>query len=532
MHRNSLARALVVMLVTSLAISACRQPDPPSANVAAFAVDLAVVDEARRPVPDAEVRLQTTTGETDDSGVARLSLIGPDAGVVVAEGFLVEPIAVGRQDRHLEVRLWAEADVSGSRRTALHFAGDTMLGRRYLEPGRPDTAVVDPADAGSSIDVVSAVAPLFAAADHSTLNLESVIGGRPMADATAGKRFLLQSPPVVIDAIEAMGVDVVTLGNNHVSDWGAPGLNDTIAALEEAGFATVGAGSDVAQARQPALFDTAGMTIATISYTTVSGDFVNDHLPLSGETSPESLQPDEYWQYEVRSFHYGNPGAMPYLPPSEMTAGDAWAWFSQSEPELDQPAVAHLWAALTAASAFPELQDWVARRGHGGAARFSRSAVQEDALAAREAGAEFVVVQIHGGYQFSPAASAFYRSAAHAAVEAGADLVVGHHPHVLQGFEWYQGRLIAHSLGNFVFDQDFLVTFPSGFLRLVVDGSGLLEARLVPLMLDGYRPVPVTGAAASRVLGAARAASMTPGLANRLSDGTVGVVLGEAGGAA
>lgn len=495
-------------------------------------MNLVVVDEGRRPVAGAEVRLQNTTGETDESGVARLSLVGPDAGVVVAAGFLAEPITVGREDRRIEVRLWAEADASGSRRAALHFAGDTMLGRRYLEPGRPDTAVVDPAGPASSRDVVSAVAPLFAAADHSSVNLETVIGSRPMREAAAGKRFLLQSPRSVVDALEALGVDVVSLGNNHVNDWGAPGLAETIGALEAAGLATVGAGSDSVVARQPVLRDAAGMTVASISYTTVTGDFVNDHLPLSGEVQPDGLQPGDYWQYEVRRFSHGSPGGSAYVPETVMTAGDAWEWFSQVEAELDESSAARLWTALTAASAFPELQDWVARRGHGGAARFRRTAAEEDVAAAREAGADFVVVQIHGGYQFSSSASAFFRSAAHAAIEAGADLVVGHHPHVLQGFEWYRGRLIAHSMGNFVFDQDFLVTFPSGFLRLVVDESGLLEARLIPLVLDRYRPVPVTGAAASRIFGAARAASLTPGSANRLADGTVGVVLGERAGAA
>ena len=50
-------------------------------------------------------------------------------------------------------------------------------------------------------------------------------------------------------------------------------------------------------------------------------------------------------------------------------------------------------------------------------------------------------------------------------------------PHVLQGFEWYKGRLIAYSLGNFVFDQDFLSTFPSVILRTIFEGDRMIDAR-------------------------------------------------------
>ncbi len=118
----------------------------------------------------------------------------------------------------------------------------------------------------------------------------------------------------------------------------------------------------------------------------------------------------------------------------------------------------------------------------------------------RADGAALVIVEIHGGFQFSDVASDFAVRAAHAAIDAGVDLVVGHHPHVLQGFEWYNGHLIAYSLGNFVFDQDFLSTFPSVILRTIFEGDRLIDARVIPLSIDRYQPAPVTGAAAARVI--------------------------------
>jgi hypothetical protein len=96
--------------------------------------------------------------------------------------------------------------------------------------------------------------------------------------------------------------------------------------------------------------------------------------------------------------------------------------------------------------------------------------------------------------------SQFVRTIAHRAIDAGADIVIAHHPHVLQGIEWYDGKLIAYSLGNLVFDQDFLGTFPSAMVRVVSDGGRVLEARVLPVMIDRYRPVPVAGRVAQQII--------------------------------
>jgi len=78
---------------------------------------------------------------------------------------------------------------------------------------------------------------------------------------------------------------------------------------------------------------------------------------------------------------------------------------------------------------------------------------------------------------------------AHAVVEAGADLVVGHGPHVLRGMEWYRGRLIAYSLGNFAGYRVFALGGPlstSGILRVTLRGDGTYESGLlVPTRLVG-----------------------------------------------
>lgn len=94
---------------------------------------------------------------------------------------------------------------------------------------------------------------------------------------------------------------------------------------------------------------------------------------------------------------------------------------------------------------------------------------------------------------------------AHAVVDAGADLVVGHGPHVLRGMEWYKGRLIAYSLGNFAGYKVFALGGPlsvSGILRVTLRGNGTFESgTLVPTRLvgDGVPALDPTEAAHGRV---------------------------------
>ncbi len=100
--------------------------------------------------------------------------------------------------------------------------------------------------------------------------------------------------------------------------------------------------------------------------------------------------------------------------------------------------------------------------------------------------------------------------------------MICHHPHVLHRFEIYEDTLIAYSLGNFVFGQDFLVTHPSVVLRTVFEGTELLEATLYPVMLDDYRPVAVGGDIADRILRQITEASLQDAESIRLPDLRIG----------
>ena len=202
--------------------------------------------------------------------------------------------------------------------------------------------------------------------------------------------------------------------------------------------------------------------------------------------------------------------------------GAFWQVFEAAEDAVANPAeLADLWSAAEAV--YPELQDWVARRGHGGANPYVSGQLAGDIADTRADGADLVIVQFHSGFQFQEVKSSLAEAASHRAIDAGADLVVCHHPHVLQGFEWYKGKLIAYSLGNFVFDQDFLSTFGSAVLRTVFQEGELLEARVFPIVVDRYRPTPLGGRAASNVLQTLYERSILPLRSERIN-GDVRVV--------
>ena len=113
--------------------------------------------------------------------------------------------------------------------------------------------------------------------------------------------------------------------------------------------------------------------------------------------------------------------------------------------------------------------------------------MQEDISRMKRA-ADFVVVSVHWGQEYMRMPEKAQIDRAHAAIEAGADIVLGHHPHVLQPFEAYKGGLIFYSFGNFVFDQDFGNTTESMIARIKLSLGELPEAEIIPLRITDARP--------------------------------------------
>lgn len=148
--------------------------------------------------------------------------------------------------------------VNGERIVKLGLAGDTMLGRnvaKRLEAEPPGALFAD------EVIEVAHEADLF------VLNLECAISERGERWSDPRKPFFFRAPPVATEVLTLLGVDCVTLANNHALDFGSVALLDTLEHLRSAGVAWVGAGRDERSARSTAVLKHDGFTLGVVGLT-------------------------------------------------------------------------------------------------------------------------------------------------------------------------------------------------------------------------------------------------------------------------
>jgi poly-gamma-glutamate synthesis protein (capsule biosynthesis protein) len=130
--------------------------------------------------------------------------------------------------------------------------------------------------------------------------------------------------------------------------------------------------------------------------------------------------------------------------------------------------------------------EFIASAGRPGTAPGYADYVRSDIEKARTS-ADLVVVSFHWGAELMTSAKDYQVELGRKAIDWGADLVLGHHPHVLQELEVYHGRIIAYSLGNFVFGSESNNTNDSIILLLTFQGNSLSRVEAVPLDVNNYR---------------------------------------------
>jgi len=255
-------------------------------------------------------------------------------------------------------------------------------------------------------------------------------------------------------------LDVVTLANNHMYDAGPDALVDTRDLMEQMGIAATGAGRDLAEARKPAFVEKNGIKVAFLGYCSV--------LPAGGIAGP------------------GKVGIAPL----------------RAEAHYDTRGANSPVRVIS----FPHEGDM--------------KNIVADIKAAKEQ-ADLVMVGVHWGIIHLPRVLADYQiTAGHAMIDAGADMVLGHHAHVPKGIEMYKGKAIFYSLSNFCMTKPFpmddwsvppyvlgskrSVTYldpdypllPYGtdskrtlMAKAVLTKDGVKEVRFVPMMINtNYQP--------------------------------------------
>lgn len=103
------------------------------------------------------------------------------------------------------------------------------------------------------------------------------------------------------------------------------------------------------------------------------------------------------------------------------------------------------------------------------------------------------IIQYHGSQEYANEPTGVTEQRLKSGLDHGAALAVAHHPHVTQGLELYNNKLIAYSMGNFIFDQNFAATQHSFILYVWLDGEEFHRAEIVPIYVKGYKPTPATG---------------------------------------
>ena len=146
----------------------------------------------------------------------------------------------------------------------LALAGDTMLGRKVGE--RIDRVGPHRLFAPEIVEITND-------ADAFVLNLECCISARGTPWPDPRKPFFFRAPPAAVETLRQLGVDAVTLANNHALDFGYEALADTLDLLAEAEIAVVGAGPDLTAARRPAILDVAGLQVAVVGVSDHPEDF-------------------------------------------------------------------------------------------------------------------------------------------------------------------------------------------------------------------------------------------------------------------
>lgn len=344
----------------------------------------------------------------------------------------------------------------------MNFVGDVMLARNYEIPG----GLID--TYGPEY-IFAATRPIYGdAAEVNVCNLECPLTDEGTPHPT--KSYVFRGRPSNVAGLVSAGIDVVSLGNNHIIDYGARGLEETQEVLDGAQIRWTGAGADEYRALQPVFWTERGVAIAFLGQCNRTG----------------------------REYNY-----QPFLDAAANKPGFAYLTETNLVASIDSVrALADLVVAQLHAGIEYDVDPGTLRGVRLKAGWTEAAAVTAPAPAAAIEryfdAADPVAGMPEFWFRTRPALSD--RQLRWRAIEAGADLVICHHPHVLQGFEVYQGVLIAHSLGNFAFDQSFAETFPSVVLRTEFDKNDFRSFTFRPVFIDNMIPRPVSGRLGREIL--------------------------------
>lgn len=221
------------------------------------------------------------------------------------------------------------------------------------------------------------------------------------------KQYTFRIDPSYVKIFQEMGIDVVTLANNHALDYGTEALSDTFQTLDGAGIPYVGAGDSKERAAQPYIAEMGGKTF--------------------GFLAASRVIPEVSWNIDNQQ-----PGMLCTYDSAQLC----------------------------------------------------------EAIRKAKENCDYVVVYVHWGIERENMPQDYQRQLGQAYIDAGADLIIGAHPHVLQGIEYYNGKPIVYSLGNYIFNQSIEKTM---LLKVTVSTENETILQLIPASASGAKTSKLEG---------------------------------------
>ena len=312
-------------------------------------------------------------------------------------------------DYMVENNIYAK-DAANPAEVTISFAGDILFDDQYAVMAR----VVQ-----NGGDITNGIAPDLIAemqsADIMMLNNEFPYSdrGEPLED----KQFTFRASTSSVSYLNELGVDIVSLANNHAYDYGEAAFLDTMTTLDDAGIIYVGAGHNLEEARKPVCYIINNMKISIVSATQIER---LDNPDTKGAT--------------------------------DTSAGVFRCWNGDN--------------------------------------------LLETVREAKE-NSDFVIAYLHWGTENVEEIDWAQEKQAAEVAEAGADLIIGDHPHCLQQIGIVKGVPVAYSLGNFWFNSK---TLDTGMIKVTLDENGLKSCRFIPCLQSGSKTVLLQGEEKKRVL--------------------------------
>jgi poly-gamma-glutamate capsule biosynthesis protein CapA/YwtB (metallophosphatase superfamily) len=341
-----------------------------------------------------------------------------------------------------------------------------------------DSIIMTPASVHQNDPKFAALRDVIHGSDAAFTNLEGTFPGHNSYPAAEPRATWISVDPAMLKELQWIGFNLFSNANNHAMDFGIDGLLNTMQAMREAGAVYAGVGENLAEARAPGYLSTAHGRIALIACASTF-----QHDAPAGQSRPDlrgrpGINPLHHeTKYEVNAstldalqklkddLYLGGPVVVPKLPQSLSLAFDGGApvtFATGDGPKVVTTPDANDLAAIT-------------------------SSIKD----AREM-ADYVVVSIHShegapGPESLQVPAQFVTAFAHAAIDAGADVFVGHGNHALRGVEIYKGKVIFYSLGNFIFENDLVVPQPTEFYQQFGLGADALPAQAFDTRSDHDR---------------------------------------------